>query len=61
MVPGEDFADATGSDLPATTEKVLLTADEFEIATAPTTNITIKVINMTRWDRDDLKSKGDFA
>jgi hypothetical protein len=43
------------------TERVLITAEEFEIPTPANTSIANKAINMTLWDRKILNSKREFA
>jgi hypothetical protein len=61
IAPPAIFVDAVWSELPAMTERVLITAEEFEIPTPANTSIVIKVIAMTLWDRKNLNSKPEFA
>jgi hypothetical protein len=43
------------------TERVLFTAEEFEIPTPASTSIATNVISRNRWDSVNLNSKPDFA
>jgi hypothetical protein len=61
IAPLAIFVDAACSELPAMTERVLITAEEFEIPTPANMSIANKAINMTLWDRRTLNSKREFA
>jgi hypothetical protein len=43
------------------TERVLITAEEFEIPTPANTSIATNVINRTLWERINLNSKRELA
>jgi hypothetical protein len=57
------FVGPTRSDpeLPARTERVLFTAEEFVIPTPVRASTATKLIKTTLWDRINLISKRDFA
>jgi hypothetical protein len=61
MAPGDFFVAPAGSELPAMTERVFLTAEEFEIPTPAKTSSATTVIKRTLWERMSVNSKLDVA